>query len=128
MAEEASAPFDLERGPLIRGRLIHLGLGEHVLLITLHHIVSDGWSLGVLTQELSALYGVYTRGDADPLTPLAIQHADYAVWQRRWLSGEVLSEQSGPMRPRFWSFRATASVRRGRISPGAWLAWSWTRC
>ena len=92
--EEASAPFDLEHGPLIRGRLIRTGDEEHVLLITMHHIVSDGWSMGVLIRELSALYKAFSRGESDPLRPLAIQYADYAAWQRQWLSGERLAEQS----------------------------------
>ncbi|MBA2675394.1 non-ribosomal peptide synthetase, partial [Ramlibacter sp.] len=81
--EEAEAPFDLERGPLIRGRLLVLGDEEHVLLITMHHIVSDGWSMGVLMQEISALYGAFARGRPDPLPPLAVQYADYAAWQRQ---------------------------------------------
>ena len=93
-AEEASAPFNLAQGPLIRGRLVRLVEDEHVLLMTMHHIVSDGWSLGVLTRELSALYAAFARGDQDPLAPLAVQYADYAVWQRQWLSGEVLQRQA----------------------------------
>ncbi|HVV73605.1 MAG TPA: condensation domain-containing protein, partial [Verrucomicrobiae bacterium] len=92
--EEASAPFDLEQGPLIRGRLIRLGDDEHVLLVTMHHIVSDGWSMGILTRELSALYQAYSRGEGNPLAPLLIQYADYAAWQRQWLSDEVLEKQS----------------------------------
>ena len=91
---EASAPFDLERGPLLRGRLVVMGDDHHVLLLTLHHIVSDGWSMGVLTRELMALYQAFSHGLADPLPPLPIQYADYAVWQRLWLSGEVLQRQS----------------------------------
>ncbi|MCG6577323.1 amino acid adenylation domain-containing protein, partial [Pseudomonas sp. AF32] len=93
-AQEAHAPFDLQRGPLIRGRLVRLAQEAHVLLVTMHHIVSDGWSMGVLTRELGALYQACLHGAADPLPPLLIQYADFAVWQRRWLSGEVLSEQS----------------------------------
>jgi Condensation domain len=93
-AEEANAAFDLQAGPLLRGRLIRLGDCEHVLLITMHHIVSDGWSMGVLTRELGALYRAYKDGHADPLPALAIQYPDYAVWQRRWLAGEVLQAQS----------------------------------
>ena len=89
------APFDLARGPLIRGRLMRLAEDEHVLLVTMHHIVSDGWSMGVLMRELSALYGAFVRGEADPLPPLAIQYADYAVWQRQWLDGEVLQAAGG---------------------------------
>ncbi|PRC06965.1 non-ribosomal peptide synthetase, partial [Pseudomonas poae] len=91
---EASAPFDLERGPLLRGRLVVMGDDHHVLLLTLHHIVSDGWSMGVLTRELMALYQAFSHGLPDPLAPLAIQYGDFAVWQRLWLSGEVLHRQS----------------------------------
>ncbi|HEX8317852.1 amino acid adenylation domain-containing protein, partial [Longimicrobium sp.] len=94
MAEEAGAPFDLGRGPLIRGRLVQIGDDDHVLLITLHHIASDGWSVGVFTRELGALYGAFRAGRPDPLPPLAVQYADYAAWQRRWVEGEVLGEQA----------------------------------
>jgi amino acid adenylation domain-containing protein len=93
VVEEAGAAFDLARGPLIRGRLIRLAADEHVLLVTMHHIVSDGWSMGVLINELSTLYAAFRRGEADPLPPLPVQYADYAAWQRRWLDGEVLREQ-----------------------------------
>ncbi len=92
--EEARTPFDLARGPLIRGRLIRLSDQEQVLLLTQHHIVSDGWSLGVLARELSQLYRAFVAGEDDPLPPLAIQYPDYAVWQRRWLSGERLQSQA----------------------------------
>ncbi|MBW8848838.1 MAG: amino acid adenylation domain-containing protein, partial [Burkholderiales bacterium] len=92
-AEEARAPFDLAHGPLIRGRLIRLADDDHALLVTMHHIVSDGWSLGVLIHEFRALYAAYVQGQPDPLPPLPIQYADYAVWQRRWMAGEVLERQ-----------------------------------
>lgn len=91
--EEAHARFDLEAGPLIRGRLIRRAEDTYTLLITMHHIVSDGWSLGVLLNELSALYGAFVRGQADPLPELSVQYPDYAVWQRNWMQGEVLKEQ-----------------------------------
>jgi amino acid adenylation domain-containing protein len=94
MAEEATRLFDLEKGPLIRGHLIRLSETEHVLLITMHHIVSDGWSIDVLRHELGVLYGAYHEGREDPLEPLTIQYADYAMWQRRLLSGEALNRQS----------------------------------
>ncbi|HEV2733489.1 MAG TPA: condensation domain-containing protein, partial [Longimicrobiaceae bacterium] len=94
MAEEAGAPFDLERGPLIRGRLVRLAADEHVLLLAMHHIVSDAWSAGVLVGELGALYGAFLRGEADPLPPLPVQYADYAAWQRRWVEDEVLEGQA----------------------------------
>ncbi|WFU85657.1 non-ribosomal peptide synthase/polyketide synthase [Bradyrhizobium sp. CIAT3101] len=92
--EEARTPFDLARGPLIRGRLIRISDEEHVLLLTQHHIVSDGWSLGVLVRELSQLYRAFVAGEGDPLPPLAIQYPDYAAWQRQWLSGERLQSQA----------------------------------
>ncbi|MDB4948949.1 MAG: sypC, partial [Gemmatimonadetes bacterium] len=94
MVEEAAAPFRLERGPLIRGRLVRMAEADHVLLVTMHHVVSDGWSLGVLTRELGALYAAFRRGDPDPLPALPIQYADYAVWQRRWVEGQLLREQA----------------------------------
>ncbi|MDU9403114.1 amino acid adenylation domain-containing protein [Pseudomonas sp. zfem004] len=94
LREEASAPFDLAHGPLLRARLLRLGAEHHVLALTVHHIVADGWSLGVLTQELRALYPTFCQGLADPLPPLPIQYGDYAVWQRRWLAGEQLQRQA----------------------------------
>jgi arthrofactin-type cyclic lipopeptide synthetase C len=92
--EQASAPFNLARDSLIRGRLVRLADDHHVLLLTLHHIISDGWSMGVLTRELAALYQAFSHDQQDPLPALALQYSDYAVWQRRWLSGEVLQRQS----------------------------------
>ena len=92
--EEVDTAFDLQVGPLIRGRLVRLDDREHVLFITMHHIVSDGWSIGVLTHELGVLYGAYCQGQTDPLPRLAVQYPDYALWQRRWLAGEVLQTQS----------------------------------
>ncbi|UWF47458.1 amino acid adenylation domain-containing protein [Pseudomonas sp. N3-W] len=90
----AAQPFDLEHGPLIRGRLLIMANDEHVLLLTMHHIVSDGWSMGVLTQELMALYQAFSRGQPDPLPALSVQYGDFALWQRRWLSGDVLQRQT----------------------------------
>ncbi|VVP72171.1 Tyrocidine synthase 3 [Pseudomonas fluorescens] len=96
--DEAQAPFDLETGPLIRACLVRASVDsstdEHVLLITQHHIVSDGWSLGILLAELSSLYTAFSRHQANPLPPLAIQYPDYAAWQRLWLSGDRLNEQA----------------------------------
>ncbi len=91
--QEARVEFDLTCGPLIRGHLVKVSEQEHVLLLTMHHIVSDGWSMGVLVRELTALYGAYRDGRADPLPPLQTQYADYAQWQRRWLQGERLQGQ-----------------------------------
>ncbi len=91
--EEARLPFDLEQGPLLRTRLLQLGEEEQVLLVTMHHIVSDGWSMGVLVREVAALYSAFSTGQPSPLEELPIQYADYAVWQREWLRGEVLERQ-----------------------------------
>ena len=85
--------FDLETGPLVRMHLLRLDEHEHVLLVTMHHIISDGWSIGVLVHELSALYSAFTQGRPSPLGALEVQYADYALWQREWLSGEVLDRQ-----------------------------------
>jgi amino acid adenylation domain-containing protein len=93
-AREAQAPFDLKDGPLVRAKLLELGDEEHVLLFTTHHIVSDGWSVGVLVGELTALYAAFVSGKASPLLELAIQYADYAAWQRDWLRGEELERQA----------------------------------
>jgi hypothetical protein len=91
--EEALAPFDLASGPLIRARLLRLADADAVLLITQHHIISDGWSLGILVNELSALYRAFTLDQPDPLPPLALHYPDYAAWQRQWFTGERLAEQ-----------------------------------
>ncbi|HEV3048834.1 MAG TPA: amino acid adenylation domain-containing protein, partial [Longimicrobium sp.] len=93
-AEEAYAPFDLERGPLVRGRLVRLAADDHVLLLAMHHLVTDGWSFGVLFDEISALYAAHREGRAARLAALPVQYADYAVWQRRWMEGTVLREQA----------------------------------
>ncbi|WP_208338929.1 non-ribosomal peptide synthetase, partial [Aetokthonos hydrillicola] len=90
---EAEQTFDLSSGPLLRVTLLRLTQQSHVLLLTMHHIISDGWSMGIFVQELSLLYQAFCTG-ASPLLPeLPIQYADYAHWQREWLSGEVLQTQ-----------------------------------
>jgi amino acid adenylation domain-containing protein len=98
--EEAGRIFDLQRGPLTRIRLLRLGEGEHVLLLTMHHIVSDGWSMEVLTREALSLYSAFSAGLPSPLEELPVQYADYAAWQRRWLDGEVLERQLSYWRDR----------------------------
>ncbi|MBJ7312355.1 non-ribosomal peptide synthase/polyketide synthase [Rugamonas sp. CCM 8940] len=90
-----TAPFDLARGPLIRAQLLRLAPNEHVLMINQHHIISDGWSLGVLVREVGALYAALSAGRDDPLPPLPIQYADFALWQRAWLRGDALQRQAG---------------------------------
>jgi amino acid adenylation domain-containing protein len=91
--EESQRPFDLTHGPLIRATLLHLSEQDHVLLLTLHHIISDGWSLGVLLHDLLAFYKAFTTDSTPALPELSIQYGDYAAWQRRWLEGEVLEGQ-----------------------------------
>ncbi|HKV95700.1 MAG TPA: amino acid adenylation domain-containing protein [Candidatus Angelobacter sp.] len=93
LAEEAAASFDLQAGPLIRGRLIRQSEQEYTLLITMHHIVSDGWSMGVFLNEVSQLYSSFKSGEEDLLPELTLQYADYAVWERQWLEGEELRQQ-----------------------------------
>ena len=90
---EAHRPFDLGRGPLLRATLFKLGEEEHVLLLAMHHIVSDGWSIGVLFSEISSLYATYAGGQPSPLGEPELQYADYAGWQREWLRGEALERQ-----------------------------------
>jgi amino acid adenylation domain-containing protein len=93
--QESQQPFDLSRGPLLRPGLLRLADDDHVLLLTMHHIVSDAWSANLMLQELAALYTANLEGKVSPLAPLAVQYADYAVWQRNWLQGEVLEKQLG---------------------------------
>jgi natural product biosynthesis luciferase-like monooxygenase protein/amino acid adenylation domain-containing protein len=91
--QEAQRGFDLSRGPLLRAELLRVGAQEHLLVVNMHHIVSDGWSIDVLLRELAALYEAYSRGGESPLEELELQYADFAVWQREWLQGDVLEEQ-----------------------------------
>jgi len=91
--EEALRPFDLACGPLIRTGLIQLSEHESIFLLTMHHIISDGWSIVLFFRELSALHRAFSSGHASPLAELSIQYADYAAWQREWLRGEVLDRQ-----------------------------------
>ncbi|HZI03814.1 MAG TPA: amino acid adenylation domain-containing protein, partial [Archangium sp.] len=93
--EHALLPFDLSRGPLVRALLLRLSEQQHVLAVTLHHIVSDGWSMGVLVREVAALYQAFSRGKPSSLPELPVQYADYSAWQRGWLQGEVLEQQLG---------------------------------
>ena len=95
LTEVTQEPFDLESGPLPRFRLIRLADNEHVLLRVWHHIISDGWSAGIFERELSSAYSALVEGRTVELPPLALQYADYALWQRQWLSDEVLGRQLG---------------------------------
>ncbi|MFV1968307.1 MAG: amino acid adenylation domain-containing protein, partial [Pirellulaceae bacterium] len=93
LIEEVRRPFDLASGPLFRVCLLRLSETEHVCSLVVHHIVSDAWSHGVMVRELTALYEAFSAGRPSPLLPLRIQYADYASWQRKWLSGERLQQQ-----------------------------------
>jgi hypothetical protein len=92
---DTQIPFALVRGPLLRTVLLRLAPTEHVLLLTMHHIVADGWSLGVFLRDLAALYEALARGRPAQLPALPIQYADFAIWQRQWLQGALLAEQLG---------------------------------
>ncbi|HEU4883761.1 MAG TPA: condensation domain-containing protein, partial [Longimicrobium sp.] len=100
VGEEAARPFDLAAGPLFRAGLLRLGGEDHVLLFSMHHIVSDAWSLGVFLRELSALYAAYREGRASPLPELEVQYADFAAWQHEQMAGGVLDRQLAYWRER----------------------------
>ncbi|HKP12457.1 MAG TPA: amino acid adenylation domain-containing protein, partial [Blastocatellia bacterium] len=104
--EEASEGFELRRLPLLRARRLRLSEGEQVVAVTMHHIVSDGWSMGVLVREFGRLYAAYVKGEPSGLEELEVQYADYAEWQRQWLSGAVLEEQMQYWREQLEGVRA----------------------
>jgi hypothetical protein len=110
VAEEAATPFDLTRGPLVRARLLRLAPEEHVLLWTMHHVVSDDWSLAVLARELEQCYRARLLGQAPQLAELPVQYADYANWQHEWLSGPVLSRELS-----YWRERLVGAPPRLRL-------------
>ncbi|HEX2080094.1 MAG TPA: condensation domain-containing protein, partial [Longimicrobium sp.] len=93
MAAEAQWRFDIEQGPLFRATLVRFAADDHLLLLTMHHLVTDGWSLGVLYRELGTLYAAFLRGEPSPLQPLRIQYADFAAWQRGHLAGPAMERQ-----------------------------------
>ncbi|HEX7243881.1 MAG TPA: condensation domain-containing protein, partial [Longimicrobiaceae bacterium] len=115
--EEARKPVDLAAGPLLRVRLLRTGADEHVLLLMVHHAVSDAWSFGVLFRELSALYRAFVRGEPSPLPEPALQYADFAVWQRAWLVGETLERQVAYWRGRLCSAPALLALPTDRPRP-----------
>ncbi|HEX8191018.1 MAG TPA: non-ribosomal peptide synthase/polyketide synthase [Pyrinomonadaceae bacterium] len=117
--EEARRPFDLSRGPLLRAGLLKLGDEEHVALLTMHHIVSDGWSIGLLVKEVAALYEAFATGRPSPLGELPIQYADYAAWQRRWLDGGALERQLDYWREQLGGAPAALDLPTDRRPPAA---------
>ena len=105
---EATAPFDLGRGPLLRGKVIKLAEQEHVVMLNMHHIISDGWSIGVLVKEVGLIMEAYGQGRRPELAPLPIQYADYSVWQRTWLEeGGILEQQL-----RYWEKKLAGVAER----------------
>jgi len=109
--------FDLARGPLFRAHLLRLSENEHVAVVVMHHIVSDGWSIGVLVREVGALYAAYSQGQASPLAELSVQYADYALWQRGWLQGEVLEKQVSYWKERLSGAPAALELPTDRPRP-----------
>ncbi len=93
LAENAHTPFDLAKAPLLRTVLLKVAAEDHILLATMHHIVADEWSMGILIQELTTLYSAFTQGQSSPLPGLTLQYRDFAHWQRQWLQGDVLQRQ-----------------------------------
>jgi amino acid adenylation domain-containing protein len=117
LAAIVGTPFDLERGPLLRAVLLRLSAQEHVAIVVMHHIVSDGWSLGILLREIATLYGALVAGRPSPLPELAVQYADYALWQREWLSGAALARQVGYWKERLAGAPAAIDLPCDRPRP-----------
>ncbi len=117
--EQAREPFDLARGPLVRARLVRLAEDEHALILMLHHIVADGWSVGVLFRELGTLYEAFSQGLASPLPELTIQYADYALTQREWLQGAVLERELGYWKEQFRTLPPPLQLPSDRPRPAA---------
>ncbi len=117
VVEHAARPFDLAAGPLFRPTLLRLADAEHVLLLAMHHIVSDGWSMGVMFRELAALYEAFGRGEPSPLPELPVQYPDFAAWQRAWLSGETLERELAWWRERLAGAPAALELPTDRPRP-----------
>ncbi|MFY9570882.1 MAG: condensation domain-containing protein, partial [Blastocatellia bacterium] len=115
--EEANKSFDLSTGRLMRAALIKTAEHEHVLTLVMHHIVSDGWSMGVLVRELSTLYSAFSVGQETPLEELPIQYSDYVLWQREWMSGDVLDEQLAYWKQSLHSMPPLLELPTDRLRP-----------
>jgi len=119
VAEEARKPFDLATGPLLRATVVLMGEEDHIVVLTLHHIVFDNWSSGILVKELGALYEAFSKGEPSPLTELPIQYADFAVWQREWLQGEALQAQLDYWKKKLAGQLPVIKLPADRINPSA---------
>jgi amino acid adenylation domain-containing protein/FkbH-like protein len=117
-AQQVSQGFELAAGGLLRAVLLRLSEAEHWFICTLHHIVSDGWSMAVLVQEIGALYEAYESGEPSGLAELAVQYADYAVWQREWLSGAVLEQQVSYWKEQLAGAPAVLELPADRVRSG----------
>lgn len=111
--QESRTPFDLSTGPLFRTRIIRLGPSDHVVLFTMHHIISDAWSMALLVKEVGYCYERFAAGELPRLDHLSVQYADYSMWQRRWMAGEVLDEHIS-----YWSERLSGELPILELQPG----------
>jgi amino acid adenylation domain-containing protein len=119
VTQEAQRPFNLTEVPLLRVTLLQLGDAEHLFILTIHHIVSDAWSAGVFIREIAALYEAFSQGQPSPLPELPIQYADFAVWQRQWLQGEVLEQQLAYWKQQLGSNPPVLAFPTSQTSKGA---------
>ncbi|MFD9722133.1 condensation domain-containing protein, partial [Streptomyces sp. NPDC059076] len=117
MEEEAARTFDLARGPVFRASLLRMSPTDHVLVLVLHHMVGDGWSMGVITHEMNALYGAYCVGEESPLPELSVQYGDYSVWQRGWLTDEEVERQLGYWRGKLAGMPPVLELPADRVRP-----------
>jgi len=114
---EARIPFDLVAGPLLRLKLIRLSAEEHILVCVMHHIVCDGWSLGIFTRELAALYDHHGSGQSSSLASLPIQYGDYATWQQKWIAGDFLADQIQYWKQRLAGMAGYLDLPADRVRP-----------
>jgi amino acid adenylation domain-containing protein len=119
-AEQARGSFDLARGPLLKLALVRVGQEDHVILLTIHHTICDGWSIGLLVKEVGALYDAFSTGKVSPLVELPIQYADYAHWQRQQLRGEVLQSQLSYWREHLSGAPPTVNLLSEQRQPGVY--------
>jgi len=117
LAEHTRRPFDLTRGPLLRAILLREAENAHVFAVVMHHIITDGWSMGVLTRELAALYEAFLQGQPSPLAEPDVQYADFATWQRQWLGGEALQKQLAYWRKQLHGVRPALELPTDRARP-----------